>query len=39
MKLTTIGTVIAERNLELAPRGEVMVRIGKPRKFRGTRWT
>lgn len=35
MKLTTIGTVIAERTLDLAPRSKVVVRIGKPRKFRG----
>ena len=35
MKLTTIGTVIAERRLKLSPRVEVIVRIGKPRKFRG----
>jgi hypothetical protein len=35
MKLTTIGTVIAERTLDLSPRGNVIVRIGKPRKTRG----
>ena len=35
MKLTTIGTVIAERKLRLFPHGSVVVRIGKPRKFRG----
>jgi hypothetical protein len=35
LKLTTIGTVIATRTLDL-PRGRrVIVKIGKPRKFRG----
>jgi hypothetical protein len=36
LKLTTVGTVIATRALDL-PRGRrVIVKIGKPRKFRGS---
>jgi hypothetical protein len=36
MKLTSIGTVIARRELMLAGRKKVVVEIGKPRKFRGS---
>ena len=35
MARITIGTVIAERTLDLTPDAKVVVRIGKPRKFRG----
>lgn len=36
MKLTSIGTVIARRDLALSGGGKVVVEIGKPRKFRGS---
>lgn len=35
MKLTTVGKVVAERTLDLESGERVIVRIGKPRKFRG----
>jgi hypothetical protein len=35
MELTSIGTVIARRVLELRGGGSVIVELGKPRRFRG----